>query len=136
LFWVKNPDTGKKVKITSGEFRNGDVVIGRNIPPLAKSIPVFLKRFEEAYNFNKLSRINQIIAVAAAHHRLLWIHPFYDGNGRVTRLLSHAAFLKTGAGNRLWSISRGLARNSSDYKKKLEQADEPRQGDLDGRGSL
>lgn len=136
LFWLENPDTGKKIKIIAGEFRDGDVAIGWHIPPMAKNISTFIARFGEAYNFEHLSRAGQIIAVASAHHRLLWIHPFYDGNGRVARLLSHAAFLKTGAGNRLWSISRGLARNSQVYKQKLAQADEPREGDLDGRGSL
>ena len=25
--------------------------------------------------------VQQIIGLGAAHHRLLWIHPFFDGNG-------------------------------------------------------
>ena len=34
-----------------------------------------------------MATFRKIIAVAAAHHRLLWIHPFLDGNGRVARLV-------------------------------------------------
>lgn len=133
---IKKPDTKEMFKIIPGELRSSEVIVGRHIPISAKNIPQFLERFKTAYHFEKLSRIRQIIAVAAAHHRLLWIHPFYDGNGRVVRLLSHAAFIKSGTGNRLWSISRGLARNSQEYKNRLADADKPREGDLDGRGNL
>jgi len=57
------------------------VQVGRHIPPSAAALPRFLKRFAEAYEMQRLSRLRQIIAIGAAHHRLLWIHPFYDGNG-------------------------------------------------------
>jgi len=68
---------------------------------------------------------------------LAWIHPFLDGNGRVTRLFSDAYFLKANIdGYGLWNLSRGLARHKSDYFNFLEMADASRQGDLDGRGNL
>ena len=136
LCQVQNPDTGKVVKIEPGKFRDGDVSVGRHIPPLGVNLDLFLNRFEEAYSPKKLSRLREIIAVAASHHRLAWIHPFYDGNGRVTRLFSHSFLKYIGIGSGLWSISRGLARQSSEYKALLQAADNPRQGDLDGRGSL
>jgi Fic family protein len=136
LCQVQNPDTGKIVTIEPGKFRDGDVSVGRHIPPLGINLDLFLNRFEEAYSPKKLSRLREIIAVAASHHRLAWIHPFYDGNGRVTRLFSHSFLKYIGIGSGLWSISRGLARQSSEYKALLQAADNPRQGDLDGRGSL
>jgi len=80
--------------------------------------------------------LRKIIGVAASHHRLLWIHPFIDGNGRVTRLLSHALLRELDVGSELWSVSRGLARRVAEYKSSLQAADEPRRGDLDGRGNL
>jgi Fic family protein len=82
----------------------------------------------------------RIMAIAAAHHRLNYIHPFLDGNGRVSRLMSHAMALEAGIGaHGLWSISRGLARgleSRGDYKRMMDHADTPRQGDWDGRGNL
>ena len=82
----------------------------------------------------------RILAVASAHHRLNYIHPFADGNGRVSRLMSHAMALKAGIGSHgLWSVSRGLARgleSRTEYMSRMDSADTPRQGDLDGRGNL
>lgn len=136
LRWVDNPDTGEKIQVMPGTLREKGVAVGRHIPPNGESLPGFLTRFQNAYDFRRLSRLEQLIAIGAAHHRLLWIHPFYDGNGRVARLISHAAFREAGVGNDLWSVSRGLARNASQYRAMLNRADSTREGDLDGRGSL
>ncbi|MBX3629687.1 MAG: Fic family protein [Nitrosomonas sp.] len=136
LLWVKNPDTGEKIKIIPGKHRRGMVMVGRHIPPLPENLDRFLKRFDEAYDASKLSKLQRIISIAASHHRYAWIHPFYDGNGRVVRLMSYAALKKTDVGSELWSVARGLARRKDEYKALLHAADEPRRGDLDGRGTL
>ena len=136
LLNVENPDTGERIRIVPGEVRTSGVMIGRHVPPSADELPSFLLRFEEAYAPERLSRVHRILAVAAAHHRLLWIHPFFDGNGRVARLMSHAMLLRCGVGSSLWSAARGLARSAERYKAALARADNPRYGDLDGRGSL
>ena len=136
LKFAENPDTGEKIKIIPGKFRTGDVQVGKHIPPRHKSLEIFLARFKEAYDPKSLSKVRQIIAVGASHHRLLWIHPFYDGNGRVARLLSHSYLKHIGIGCSLWSVSRGLARKANEYKSALAKADSQRQGDLDGRGNL
>ena len=80
--------------------------------------------------------MESIISTAAAHHRLLWIHPFLDGNGRVARLMSHAMMLETLDTGGVWSVARGLARNVQQYKSLLANCDQPRRNDLDGRGTL
>lgn len=136
LLSVENPDTRERLNVVPGELRTRDVAVGRHIPPPPADLPTFLARFEEAYDPARLTKPRQAIAAAAAHHRLLWIHPFLDGNGRVTRLMSHAMLLDLGVGSALWSVSRGLARRSAEYKGLLMAADEPRRGDLDGRGAL
>ena len=74
--------------------------------------------------------------MAAAHHRLLWIHPILDGNGRETRLMSHAALLEVLDTGAVWFVARGLTRSNNTYKEHLTQCDLPRRNDLDGRGSL
>ena len=136
LLWVENPDTGKRLPVVPGELRTRLVKVGRHVAPEPKALHGLLKRFAEAYGGKGLSRIQKIIAVAASHHRLGWIHPFIDGNGRVMRLFSHAMLRELGVGSELWSISRGLSREVETYKMLLMAADEPRRGDLDGRGNL
>jgi Fic family protein len=136
LLLVRHPRTGREVTVVPGEFRDGEVEVGRHLPPSAQEIPRFIERMEEAYAPSALLPTRRLIAVAAVHHRLLWVHPFYDGNGRVARLVAHAMLLRFGVGSSVWSVARGLARNVERYKTALMLADEPRQGDLDGRGAL
>jgi Fic family protein len=136
MLWVEDPHSGRKVHVRPGVIRDDEVEVGRHVPPAAAALPSFLRRFEQAYSAQNLSKIRQIVAVAASHHRFLWIHPFFDGNGRVARLMSHAMLKRMGIGSSLWSVARGLARNVERYKALLMEADEPRRNDLDGRGSL
>lgn len=136
LLVVENPDSGERLSVVPGEMRTREVAVGRHVPPPAEDLPAFMMRFEQAYDSKALTKPRQVIAAAAAHHRFLWIHPFLDGNGRVARLMSHAMLLNLGVGSALWSISRGLARNANEYKRLLMAADEPRKGDVDGRGAL
>jgi Fic family protein len=136
MWWVENPQTNERIKMTPGELRARHVQVGLHIPPDAAELSDFLNRFCEAYTAKHLSKIDHIISVATSHHRLAWIHPFLDGNGRVARLFSHALLRELGVGSELWSVSRGLARSVAQYKAALQAADEPRRGDLDGRGNL
>lgn len=130
---AENPESGKRIRVQPGTLRKRDVEIGHHVPISPGAVPRFLERFEEVYS--NLGKAATILSAAAAHHRLLWIHPFLDGNGRVARLMSHAMLrdaLDTGG---IWSIARGLARQESAYKTHLMACDQPRRGDLDGRGS-
>lgn len=134
LKWVEDPITKKRLPVHPGELRRHDVQVGRHVCISPGAVPRFLARFEE--EFSKLGKAETVMATAAAHHRLAWIHPFMDGNGRVMRLMSHATLLETLDTGAVWSISRGLARNVEDYKSHLAACDMPRRNDLDGRGAL
>jgi len=136
LLWVEDPHTGRRVRVRPGELRDGEVEVGRHVPPAASALPRFLARFEEAYNPERLSKVRRVVSIAASHHRFVWIHPFYDGNGRVARLMSQATLTRMGIGSSLWSVSRGLARDVNRYMALLMAADEPRRNDVDGRGAL
>ncbi|HKJ34628.1 MAG TPA: Fic family protein [Balneolales bacterium] len=134
---IRDPKTGKDFLMSPGELRQRQVVVGRHVPVSSDTLPDFLKRFNNVYNPDKLHGTAKLIAIAASHHRLAWIHPFLDGNGRVCRLFSHAYMMKANIESHgLWTISRGLARNRDEYMQYLALADAPRQGDYDGRGNL
>lgn len=134
LLWTSDEDSGRRERVVPGEFRKIDVKVGQHFAISPGAVARFLNRFEERYS--KLGRIETIIAAAASHHRLLWIHPFADGNGRVARLVSHASLLDALDTGSLWSVARGLARSATTYKALLANADQSRLSDLDGRGAL
>lgn len=140
--------TGKIPDFTPGRIRNpsdtnkGLVTLGSHVdahvPPDSAALQPFLARFHQAYTPGDRTLIQEkLIMAAASHHRLAWIHPFMDGNGRVTRLFSVAylsAYCDVGRSG-LWSLSRGFARGEQ-YKLMMMGADAHRRGDLDGRGNL
>lgn len=147
----------RSFRMTPGAWRSRpeeDVEIGNHLPPPSAQMGAFMDYFHLRFAFEPaagrvmqgvgLGKAKRILAMATAHHRFNWIHPFADGNGRVSRLMSHAMAHKSGIGaHGLWSISRGLARGlepglegRQEYKQHMAWADEVRQGDRDGRGHL
>ena len=128
---------GGKKKVIPGRLREDEVTVGRHLAPHSSQLSAFLNRFFDTYGNLAMGSVAKIIASAASHHRLAWIHPFLDGNGRVIRLFTHAFLMKAGGdGHGMWTVSRGLARNRDAYMSALAGADRHRQGDLDGRGNL
>lgn len=119
--------------IVPGQIRDREVKVGRHIAPTAASLPAFFKRLDDVYGSSRgWERV--LVNTACAHHRVAWVHPFLDGNGRAARLQTHCALWELSAG--LWSPSRGFARSTKAYYGALQNADSPRMGALDGRGNL
>jgi Fic family protein len=130
---------GKKTPLVPGELRDRDVEVGAHVGPPHELVPALLSHFQWRYESSDFSRIQRIIAIGASHHRLAWIHPFRDGNGRVARLFSDAVIRRLGIdGGGLWSLSRGFARNRAEYYERLANADQGRSSASadDGRGHL
>jgi Fic family protein len=136
LHWASTR-AGRRYRIQPGGLRDFMVEVGQHTPPDFAALPKFLARFHSFYGDQQIPPGDRLVAIAAAHHRLAWIHPFGDGNGRVIRLLSQAYLTRQGvASHGLWTLSRGLARSRSRYFASLAAADQVRRGDLDGRGNL
>lgn len=134
---VKNPEIGRESLVLPGEIRKESVKVGYHQPPGYDTLEMFLDRFGEFYAPEAHHGAMKLVVAAAAHHRLMWIHPFLDGNGRVARLFTEAYFHSIPVyGFGLWSVSRGLARRNVDYKSALSWADALRRNDYDGRGNL
>ncbi len=137
LRWVSGGTDGAREWVEAGELRARMVAVGRHLPPETESLNDFLARFGDFYNPATMRGLRPLIALAAAHHRLMWIHPFLDGNGRVARLFTDAFFYRLRIpGYGLWNVSRGLARGRDAYRAHLAAADEHRDNALDGRGNL
>lgn len=133
------PDADRRLSdgsvMSPGAWRSGEVKVGQHEAPQADRVPAFLARMQAVYGAVREGEL-AVVAVACAHHRLAWIHPFADGNGRVARLHSHVLLHRMGLTHGVWSPLRGLARTQPRYYESLALADNPREGDLDGRGNL
>jgi Fic family protein len=121
--------------VVPGEYRTRSVSAGRHVAPPADQLPDLMAAWGDTYaGLQGTERL--VVGNACAHHRLTWVHPFFDGNGRAARLHSHLVLFRLGLTNGLWSPMRGLARAQEAYYARLNNADLPRRNDLDGRGAL
>ncbi|QTA78960.1 Fido domain-containing protein [Desulfonema limicola] len=136
LRYVYEKEKNEKIEVIPGQLRQREVKVGNHIPPTHSSLNKFLNRFRDIYCINNLHGTKKIIGAASSHHRLLWIHPFLDGNGRIARLYTDTYMNSVIEGYGLWTISRGFARNRDSYMRNLESADLNRKGNFDGRGCL
>ncbi len=128
-----------EVDMSAGILRAGNVKVGVHLPPSYDEMITCFNEFETLYNeCRHSSQTIKLIYALCSHHRLVYIHPFYDGNGRISRLfLDYLMYRINIEGYGLWNISRGLARNKDLYNKNLSLADEPYiEGYQDGRGNL
>lgn len=130
--------SGEKVPVLPGELRDRPAGVGRHLPPLSlDEVRSNLEAFERDYDPSRLTSPQKYLAMAASHHRLLWIHPFRDGNGRVARLFTIAYQQRLGLSpHGLWTVTRAFGRMRSEYDRHLILADQPRRNDYDGRGPL
>lgn len=80
-----------------GDLRPINVVIKRSshVPPDKVKVPEY---FDELLNFVNTSIDAQyhLLAIALSHHRMAWIHPFDNGNGRMVRMFTYALLIKQG----------------------------------------
>jgi Fic family protein len=81
----------------AGRIRNGGVrIIGANFtPPNANKVPDLLDELIDFVNKNPLN-LNDIELATVFHHKLVWIHPFFDGNGRTVRLAMNLLLMRCG----------------------------------------
>jgi len=127
-----------KEELIPGVLRHREVKVGNHIAPNVHEVDSLMNEFEHLYNKSLNSNdAVKLIHILSSHHRLMWIHPFLDGNGRTARLVLDGAFSSIKMrGYGLWNISRGLARHTDEYKSNLAYADMVKQGEKDGKGVL
>lgn len=80
----------------AGRYRTGGVRIGgaNFIPPNALKIDDYMSDLIAWVNEN--NNIHSVIKAAVFHHRFVYIHPFFDGNGRTARLVYNLILMKSG----------------------------------------
>ena len=78
-----------------GYFRNGNVRISgsSHVPPDYTQVESLMQDLIDFVNREDPPKYD-LLKIAIAHHRFVWIHPFENGNGRVVRLFTYALLLK------------------------------------------
>ena len=87
LYWHKRLFMGTKPDV-AGKIRTHQVAISgsRFMPPTPVEVQPLLREFFRWYDRNK-SSLHPVELAAAVHLRFVTVHPFADGNGRISRLL-------------------------------------------------
>ncbi len=90
---------GEPGDATPGRYRTGPISIGRSkhLPPHGSKVIEYMDELIEFINSENDDK-DDILKAAIAHHRLTWIHPFNNGNGRVTRLITYSMLQMMGYG--------------------------------------
>lgn len=82
--------------IEGGRFRLTQVYVSDWIPPPPEQVPLIMKEFIEWLNSDEALALHPVEYAALAHYKLVVIHPFYDGNGRTSRLLMNLILMQAG----------------------------------------
>jgi Fic family protein len=116
-----------------GEYRNHPVKIHGStlVPPPPFSVPGYMS---ELFDFIAKADAPKydLLRIALAHHRFVWIHPFDNGNGRTVRLFTYAMMVKLGFGvhvARILNPTAVFCYDREQYYAALSRAD---QGDNEG----
>ena len=84
--------------------------------------------FDELLNFvnTKRDQKDDLLVTALAHHRMTWIHPFDNGNGRMVRMFTYALLIKQGfqvQTGRILNPTAIFCMNRDKYNEMLSEAD-------------
>lgn len=82
--------------IEAGRFRSSQVFVGDYRPPPPENVPPFMKQFGDWLESREARTLHPIARAALDHYKLVWIHPFMDGNGRTARLLMNVRLMQNG----------------------------------------
>ena len=113
---------------TPGSYRTSDVVIqgSAHLPPAFIAVQADMQELLDFINKEDDSSFD-LLKVAIAHHRFVWIHPFGNGNGRTCRLLTYAIMVSQGftttIGYRAIDPTAVFGADRSAYYQNLEAAD-------------
>lgn len=104
----------------AGKYRNSNVIItgAKHRPPDAIAVPLKMAEFIQWFGKNE-GKLNTIELAALIHHKFVNIHPFFDGNGRVGRLLMNVVLLRQG-----YPLSVVLKNDRKKYYDTLAKADD------------
>lgn len=137
--WTKLTLLGRYQQLTDelGAWRNHEAKVCNHVFPEWKQIPELMDLFVHAYFPTQVKLdAGNIAAIAAAHHRFCFLHPFSEGNGRMARLVTGWQLQRIGIDPDKFCLSRELLEAKEEYFRYLSLADLKRKLNIDGSGHL
>lgn len=112
---------------TAGVYRrhNVKIAMAEHMPPDWILVENYMNELIEFINQNDSPKYD-LLKVAIAHHRFVWIHPFGNGNGRTVRLFTYAMMIRLGfnvSNGRILNPTAVFCSNRNNYYQKLSEAD-------------
>lgn len=113
---------------TPGQYRTHGIKIAKSkhLPPESFQVDGYMDELMQFINQKDASKYD-LLKIAIAHHRFVWIHPFSNGNGRTVRLFTYAMLIKNGFNINIGRIINPTAifcNDRNEYYEKLARADE------------
>ncbi len=114
----------------AGEYRTKQVIIRNSQtgevtfrPPPPLEVPFLMRDFIYWLNRENQNNLHPVLKAGIAHHELVRIHPFIDGNGRVARVLATLILLLGGYDiRRFFSLEEYYDRDAAVYYENLQKA--------------
>ncbi|XP_061866404.1 protein adenylyltransferase FICD isoform X2 [Colius striatus] len=82
--------------LEAGRFRSTQVFVGHHIPPHPRDVEKHMRELVQWMNSEDAMSLHPVELAALAHYKLVYIHPFVDGNGRTARLLLNLILMQAG----------------------------------------
>ncbi len=111
----------------AGKYRIKQVIVGDYLPPQYSIVPKLMREFVQWINNPQPSLLSPILYTGIGHYQLVAIHPFEDGNGRTTRILTTLMLIKYGYDmTSFFALESYYNRNRKAYYEALNSADKYR----------
>jgi len=111
----------------AGEYRTGQVFVGDYLPPKYTDVSRLMEEFVQWLQNPQPQDLSPILYTGIAHYQLVAIHPFEDGNGRTTRVLTTFMLMQNGYDvYRFFALESYYNRNRKAYYEALNSADKYR----------
>ncbi len=108
--------------LAGDKFRNGPVKVGTHQAPDVEFLDYCMKQFFEFYHGENIE--NPYIKVAILHFYFVYMHPFCDGNGRISRLITTDFLIRSGLNNfSALTLSKTINETAKDYYQALENSE-------------
>jgi Fic family protein len=78
----------------AGKYRISQVYVGDYLPPEHFKVPTLVQELVAWVNDPRPKSLSPILYAGIAHYQFVAVHPFEDGNGRTTRLLTTLMLVK------------------------------------------